>query len=73
MKIGIVGAMAQEVGILAGLMTDRTVTKVASAVVRQGLLFRQQELLQTFRRIHPEINRLQFRINPELGKKSIKK
>ncbi|MDG2941395.1 5'-methylthioadenosine/adenosylhomocysteine nucleosidase [Exercitatus varius] len=36
MKIGIVGAMAQEVEILAGLMTDRTVTKVASAVIFEG-------------------------------------
>lgn len=36
MKIGIVGAMAQEVEILAGLMTDKTETRVASAVVFEG-------------------------------------
>ncbi|MDG2955747.1 DciA family protein [Bisgaard Taxon 10/6] len=58
---------------VANFSEDGLTIEVASAVVRQGFLFRQQELLQTFRRIHPEINRLQFRINPELGKKSIKK
>ena len=33
MKIGIVGAMAQEVEILKNLMADRTETRVASAVI----------------------------------------
>ena len=33
MKIGIVGAMAQEVEILSQLMTDKKETKVASAVI----------------------------------------
>ncbi|WP_439256713.1 5'-methylthioadenosine/adenosylhomocysteine nucleosidase [Lonepinella sp. BR2271] len=36
MKIGIVGAMAQEVEILLGLMTEKTETKVASAVIFEG-------------------------------------
>lgn len=36
MKIGIVGAMAQEVEILAGLMTDKTEQKVGSAVIFEG-------------------------------------
>jgi len=36
MKIGIVGAMAQEVEILSGLMTDKTETRVASAVILEG-------------------------------------
>ncbi|BFU59503.1 MULTISPECIES: 5'-methylthioadenosine/adenosylhomocysteine nucleosidase [Rodentibacter] len=36
MKIGIVGAMAQEVEILAGLMEDKTETRVASAVIFEG-------------------------------------
>ncbi|OOF82461.1 5'-methylthioadenosine/S-adenosylhomocysteine nucleosidase [Rodentibacter ratti] len=36
MKIGIVGAMAQEVEILKGLMTDRIEKKVASAVIFEG-------------------------------------
>lgn len=36
MKIGIVGAMAQEVEILAGLMTNQTQTKVGSAVIFEG-------------------------------------
>lgn len=47
--------------------------EVISAVVRQGFLFRQQELLQNIQTIQPEIKRLRFRINPELGKKEIKK
>ncbi|OOF59002.1 5'-methylthioadenosine/adenosylhomocysteine nucleosidase [Rodentibacter myodis] len=36
MKIGIVGAMAQEVEILTGLMADRKETCVASAVIFEG-------------------------------------
>ncbi|HHF3536590.1 TPA: 5'-methylthioadenosine/adenosylhomocysteine nucleosidase [Haemophilus influenzae] len=36
MKIGIVGAMAQEVEILKNLMTERTETRVASAVIFAG-------------------------------------
>lgn len=36
MKIGIVGAMAQEVEILSGLMTEKTETRVASAVIFEG-------------------------------------
>ncbi|OOF47301.1 5'-methylthioadenosine/S-adenosylhomocysteine nucleosidase [Rodentibacter trehalosifermentans] len=36
MKIGIVGAMAQEVEILSGLMTEKTQTRVASAVILEG-------------------------------------
>ena len=42
---------------------------VASAVVRQGFLFRQQELLSLIQQQHPEISRLNFRINPQLSKK----
>lgn len=36
MKIGIVGAMAQEVEILAGLMEEKTQTQVGSAVIFEG-------------------------------------
>lgn len=36
MKIGIVGAMAQEVEILKNLMAERTETRVASAVIFEG-------------------------------------
>ncbi|OOF54836.1 5'-methylthioadenosine/S-adenosylhomocysteine nucleosidase [Rodentibacter genomosp. 2] len=36
MKIGIVGAMAQEVEILKGLMTDKIETRVASTVIFEG-------------------------------------
>ena len=48
MKIGIVGAMAQEVEILANLMTECTETKVASAVIYQGKINgKQVALLQS--------------------------
>ena len=36
MKIGIVGAMAQEVEILSQLMTDKKETKIASAAIFEG-------------------------------------
>ncbi len=36
MKIGIVGAMVQEVEILKNLMAERTETRVASAVIFEG-------------------------------------
>ncbi|EKX93500.1 hypothetical protein HMPREF9996_02260 [Aggregatibacter actinomycetemcomitans Y4] len=36
MKIGIVGAMAQEVEILVGLMSDKNVTKLASGTIYEG-------------------------------------
>lgn len=36
MKIGIIGAMAQEVEILAGLMTDKEITKIAHCTIYQG-------------------------------------
>jgi 5''-methylthioadenosine/S-adenosylhomocysteine nucleosidase len=36
MKIGIVGAMAQEVEILVDLMTDKTVTQIASCTIFEG-------------------------------------
>ena len=38
MKIGIVGAMAQEVEILKNLMAERTETRVASAVILKAKL-----------------------------------
>ncbi|MDG6897305.1 5'-methylthioadenosine/S-adenosylhomocysteine nucleosidase [Actinobacillus delphinicola] len=36
MKIGIIGAMPQEVEILAGLLEDKTVTKIANCTLYQG-------------------------------------
>ena len=36
MKIGIVGAMAQEVEILSDLMTEKVETRIASAVIFEG-------------------------------------
>ncbi|MBN6074694.1 5'-methylthioadenosine/adenosylhomocysteine nucleosidase [Aggregatibacter actinomycetemcomitans] len=39
MKIGIVGAMAQEVEILVGLMNDKNVTKLASGTIYEGKIY----------------------------------
>ena len=41
--------------------------EVASAVVRQGFLFRQQELLNLIQRDYPHIKQLNFKINPLLA------
>ncbi|TDQ58122.1 uncharacterized protein DUF721 [Mesocricetibacter intestinalis] len=48
---------------------DRLNIEVANAVVRQGLLFRQSELLGLIQQKYPEIRRLDFRVNPELSRK----
>ena len=48
MKIGIVGAMAQEVEILVNLMTDKIVTKLASGTIYEGnIQGKQVALLQS--------------------------
>ena len=48
MKIGIVGAMAQEVEILLNLMTDKIVTKLASGTIYEGnIQGKQVALLQS--------------------------
>ena len=48
MKIGIVGAMAQEVEILINLMTDKIVTKLASGTIYEGTIHgKQVALLQS--------------------------
>ena len=48
MKIGIVGAMAQEVEILVNLMTDKIVTKLASGTIYEGTIHgKQVALLQS--------------------------
>ena len=48
MKIGIVGAMAQEVEILVNLMTDKIVTQLASGTIYEGTIHgKQVALLQS--------------------------
>ena len=48
MKIGIVGAMAQEVDILVNLMTDKNVTKLAACTIYEGnIQGKQVALLQS--------------------------
>lgn len=40
--------------------------EVAHASVRQGLLFRQNDLLEQIRQYFPEIKKLHFKVNPNL-------
>ncbi len=48
MKIGIVGAMAQEVEILANLMEDKKITQIASSNIYEGSINGKQiALLQS--------------------------
>ncbi|MDU8925540.1 DciA family protein [Pasteurellaceae bacterium LIM206] len=55
---------------LANMHEDSLNIEVASAVVRQGFLFRQQELLRLIQQDYPEITRLNFKINPQLLNKN---
>ncbi|KGQ69911.1 hypothetical protein A1D23_04050 [Chelonobacter oris] len=41
--------------------------EVASATVKQGILFRQAELLKLAQQVFPQAKRLTFKINPELS------
>ncbi|ABR75369.1 hypothetical protein CBG46_05925 [Actinobacillus succinogenes] len=58
---------------VANFTEDTLIIEAASAVVRQGFLFRRKELLQNIQILQPEIKQLQFCINPELGGKKTKK
>lgn len=40
--------------------------EVANGMVRQGLLFKEQELLTLVRQIYPQIQKVQFKVNPTL-------
>ena len=40
--------------------------EVKSAVVRQGILFRQSELLTAIQPTYPEVKGFEIKINPEL-------
>ncbi|MCW9698755.1 MULTISPECIES: DciA family protein [unclassified Avibacterium] len=42
------------------------VIEVANAMVRQGLLFREKELLAKVKELNPQIQQLQFNVNPAL-------
>ncbi|MFD0966513.1 DciA family protein [Seminibacterium arietis] len=45
--------------------------EVANAIVRQGLLFKQQQLLSLAKIINPKVNCLVFNINPSLVKNNL--
>lgn len=42
--------------------------EVANAIVRQGMLFRQSDLLILIQEDYPQVKRLDFKINPEFSK-----
>ena len=50
-----------------GSITDgKLFIEVKSAVVRQGILFRQRELLAAIQPTYPEVKGFEIKINPEL-------
>ena len=50
-----------------GSITDgKLFIEVKSAVVRQGILFRQSELLTAIQPTYPEVKGFEIKINPEL-------
>ncbi|WP_386687336.1 DciA family protein [Lonepinella sp. MS14437] len=53
---------------LANFTENSLNIEVTNAMVRQGLLFHQNELLQYVQQDMPEITQLKFIINPELNK-----
>lgn len=54
---------------VADLNENELIFEVANAMVRQALLFRQQELLDLVHRDYPTITKLKFSINPELARR----
>ncbi|MFZ7229120.1 DciA family protein [Avibacterium avium] len=51
---------------VANITSNSLVIEVANAMVRQGLLFKQNELLAKIQQIQPHIEQLQFKVNPSL-------
>ena len=49
-----------------GLFRLGSITNGKSAVVRQGILFRQSELLAAIQPTYPEVKGFEIKINPEL-------
>lgn len=49
-----------------GNVNDNTLfIEVANAIVRQGILFRQQELIALVQQDFPQVEKLEVKINPE--------
>ncbi|WP_410679006.1 DciA family protein [Avibacterium paragallinarum] len=51
---------------VANIAENSLVIEVANAMVRQGLLFKQQELLAQIQQFQPQIQQLDFKVNPAL-------
>lgn len=51
---------------VANIAENSLVIEVANAMVRQGLLFKQQELLAQIQHFQPQIQQLNFKVNPAL-------
>ncbi|AZI13623.1 DciA family protein [Avibacterium paragallinarum] len=51
---------------VANIAENSLVIEVANAMVRQGLLFKQQELLAQIQQFQPQIQQLNFKVNPAL-------
>lgn len=47
---------------------DALFIEVANAIVRQGILFRQTELLKQIQLDYPQVKKLDIKINPEFKK-----
>ena len=52
---------------VANINNENLVIEVKSAVVRQGFLFKQAELITLIQQNYPKIQKLDLRINPELS------
>ncbi|PJG84494.1 DciA family protein [Conservatibacter flavescens] len=52
---------------VANINEENLVIEVKSAVVRQGFLFKQTELLALIQQKYPKIQQLNLRINPDLS------
>ena len=48
-----------------GITQDTLFIEVKSAVVRQGILFRQNELIMFIQQSYPEVKRLNVKFNPD--------
>ncbi|MBN6709980.1 DUF721 domain-containing protein [Haemophilus haemoglobinophilus] len=51
---------------VVGFDAEAILIEVVNATVRQAFLFQQSPLLQLIQRYYPSVNKLNFKINPEL-------
>ena len=52
---------------VANIRDDVIYCEVENATLRQGILFRQNELLGLAKQAFPQVKKLEFKINPELA------